>query len=189
MMISRNPFKTNPSPCKTAALLVMLILTLASCGFHLKTPESIPEPLHDLRIVFSKTPNDRFLRILSTQWSEIISPSVIPDTEKAAKKSKKTAPFTLEIHTVTLTKSIQSTSSSQLIAQYRLTLETTYRLVRPNQKDCIPLQGITTETHYQYNPNQRLGSNEEEKQAILTLYEQTAAQMIEHTLKAGVQCS
>lgn len=139
------------------AFAVMLVLsTLAACGFHLRGQESIPTEFKAIYLRSSQ-PYSNFMRMLRTRLQN--SNVQLVDTPMAA-------PFILDITSESETRSEQSLSIDNRLRTYELTYSVQYQILNQKQEIVVPKATLNSKRNYTAFVEQALGTTNEESRLI-----------------------
>ncbi len=130
-------------------LLSLLIVTLTSCGFHLRGSTPLPKELETLYIESSEPYGDfeQILReVLRTYKVNIV-------------KTAKQAPLTLNIIQAKLQQSTGAVSGDLTMRQYTLSYVVKYEVIARNGTILIPPETVQTNTTFTANMNQMMTSS------------------------------
>jgi len=131
---------------------LLLALTTAGCGFHLRGMVDMPKWLDNIAIIVQQ--GHRYLEPLLKDELQTYTLHVNPNAESAS--------YWLIIEHDEFQHQITSVSSSTTPRQYLLTYIVTFKLQRRSGKDIIPPTRVVVTRQVTINGNRILGSNDEE---------------------------
>lgn len=133
-------------------LLVLAMLCLIGCGFHLRGFVTMPAGLYDVGIIIEAANRD-LKPMLKDQLNAYHI--VVPDDPHSAH-------YCLIIEEDKEEQHITSVSSSTTPRQYQMNYQVTFKFQAANGKEIIPSTQVTTTRQLTVNSNRILGSNFEE---------------------------
>ena len=139
-------------PCLKITVLI-LILLMNGCGFHLRGMIDIPPWLNNVSIVVQQQAHQDLVSLLKNQLQSYNIP-VNDDPNLAA--------YWLVIESDTIQQQISGISSSTTPRQYQLIYTVSFKLQRAKAEDLIPLSNVIVIRQVTINGDRILGSNEEE---------------------------
>ena len=145
-------------------LLIFLLLSLASCGFHLRGQTPLAEPLHSLYLK-SKDPYGQLARNLR-QYLKMSGVVLASDPHDAN--------TILEIISETESQQLQSVSGTQQTRQYNLVLTVTFQVTDSSGRVLVPTQSLSESRPLTILSNQILGGSNEQA----NLYQQMRLTMV-----------
>lgn len=148
-------------------LMLLLLHSLAGCGFHLRTIEGFNLDVESVHISATNAYGE-FLReleqILAVQGIEIAS--------------KASAEYTIHISSEQKFRRPVSTSGDISVSEYELRLETVFEVTGQDGKILIEPTMIVTEKIYSFDRSSFIGSSEEEKRLTEEMRRDIAGQLL-----------
>jgi LPS-assembly lipoprotein len=140
-------------------IFIFVVLTLSSCGFHLRGESSIPPQLSPLYIdsLQSYAPFEKSLH------------NALRSNNIQTVASLSEAKAVLKITNQSLTKNIVTISPSTQVTQYNMSFTVSYEILDAKGKLIIPVQSAVTSTTYSVNMTQMLGTTNQEELLVKNL--------------------
>lgn len=133
------------------SIWIILLFTLAGCGFKLRGSETLPPPLRQFFLQTHRV-EAAFTRDLTT---------ALKNRGVTLTASPQQAPFTLLISNTRIDQTITSTSSDMLVRNYLITYSLSYQLLWNNGQRLTPPQTIAITRSFVTNTTQILNDSYE----------------------------
>lgn len=170
----------------TQYLIISVIITtlLSSCGFKLRGWKQVKLNINELYLDYTNVShtglNSRFINglVSNLRSSNIkVVPYGFNNPEQTKPNDKNLNDYTLELVSAEYTKKINSTGSSQLVTQYKLSFNAIFKIYHKN-KLILTNQMINAQRNYNYTQNQILGLDYEEETITNELIQEVTDRII-----------
>lgn len=135
------------------SIILLAVLLLAGCGFHLRGSGQISTQLELLHVTSINA------------YGELVQKleSVLTRSGVSIERDKSLAPFSLHIISERNSRRVATTTSRKTVAEYELRLLVEFQLESRDGDLIIPPSSLVTERVYTLDQTNLVGSNEEEQ--------------------------
>lgn len=159
------------------SLMLLILLNLSACGFHLRGIGNIPKPLRKIYI----TGDQRYSNFMQSLKTELINGGInIPDNADEA-------PYTLVVSHAHTSTHQKTTASSQQLRQYQIKFSAHFALTGPAQKPIVKPFTLSASQTQTMAAGNLLHNTPQLKQTKHDLYRQVINQLFDHLSSTNVK--